>query len=76
MAARESRGSRWALLPGSVPFLALVGALPWVNRVEPTVLGLPFLLFWIFGWVALTPAMLLLAYVLERRGRGEPGRRG
>jgi len=68
VAARRIRSRRWALLPGGVPFVALVGALPWVNRVEPMILGLPFLLFWIFAWVALTPVALLVAYLIERRG--------
>ena len=57
----------WALLLGCVPFAALVGALPWVNRVEPMILGLPFLLFWIFAWVALTPVVLFAAYLIDRR---------
>jgi hypothetical protein len=64
---RQGRGRRWALLLGCVPFAALVGALPWVNRVEPMILGLPFLLFWIFAWVALTPIVLFAAYLIERR---------
>lgn len=47
-----------------IPALALVAGLPFVNRVEPLVLGLPFLLFWILGWVLVTPAFLALAYFL------------
>lgn len=61
------RGTRLALVLGAVPFLMLVFALPLVNRIEPVVLGLPFLLFWILGWVLLTPFILLLAYLLEKR---------
>jgi hypothetical protein len=60
-------GTRLALLLGAVPFLTLVFALPLVNRIEPVILGLPFLLFWILGWVLLTPFILLLAYLLEKR---------
>jgi len=61
--------SRLALLLGAVPFLTLVFALPFVNRVEPVILGFPFILFWIVGWVALTPVLLFLADRIERRDR-------
>jgi len=30
-------------------------------------LGLPFLLFWILGWVVLTPVFLYAAYRLEKK---------
>lgn len=53
-----------ALVLGLVPVVALVAGLPFVNRVEPVVLGLPFLLFWILGWVLATPVFLAVAYVL------------
>jgi hypothetical protein len=53
-----------ALVLGLVPVVALVAGLPFVNRVHPIVLGLPFLLFWILGWVLLTPIFLAVAYVL------------
>ncbi len=53
-----------ALVLGLVPMVALVGGLPFVNRVEPIVLGLPFLLFWTLGWVLVTPIFLGVAYLL------------
>ncbi len=53
-----------ALLAAAVPALALVAGLPFVNRLEPIVLGLPFLLFWILGWVLVTPLFLAVAYRL------------
>jgi len=58
---------RLALLFGAVPFIMLVFALPFVNRVEPVILGFPFVLFWIVVWVALTPVLLFLADRIERR---------
>jgi hypothetical protein len=61
------KGTKYALILGAVPFLMLVFALPLVNRIEPVVLGLPFLLFWILGWVVLTPGILFLAYRLEKK---------
>ena len=41
-----------------IPIAALTVAIPFVNRVEPRVFGLPFLLFWIGLWVFLTPAFV------------------
>jgi len=65
---------RHALVPASVPVLALIAALPFVNRLEPVVLGLPFLLFWILGWVLATPALLGVAYIIGRRAdEGDAG---
>jgi len=61
------KGTRLALLLGAVPFLMLVFALPFVNRVEPVILGLPFILFWILFWVTLTPAFLFCAYKVEKK---------
>ncbi len=60
-----------ALLPALVPVVALVAGLPFVNRLHPVVLGLPFLLFWILGWVLLTPLFLGLSYLIIERGRGD-----
>lgn len=47
-----------------VPYVLYLGALPWVNRVEPVVLGLPFLFVWLLGATLLTP----VAVWLTRRG--------
>jgi len=61
------KGTRLALLLGAVPFITLVLALPFVNRVEPVVLGFPFILFWIVLWILLTPPVLYLAYRVEKK---------
>lgn len=61
------KGTKFALLLGAIPFITLVFALPFVNRIEPVILGLPFLLFWILFWVMLTPAILFVAYMLEKK---------
>jgi hypothetical protein len=58
--------ARLPALLAFVPALALVAGLPFVNRLEPVVLGLPFLLFWILAWVLATPLFLGLAYLLTR----------
>ena len=66
--------SRLPLALAFIPALALVAGLPFVNRLEPVVLGLPFLLAWILGWVLATPLFLAAAYALTSRDAGS-GRR-
>jgi 1-acyl-sn-glycerol-3-phosphate acyltransferase len=61
------RGTRLALILGAIPFLTLVFALPFVNRIEPVILGFPFILFWILLWVLLTPVILFIAYRIEKK---------
>jgi len=51
----------------AVPIAALSLAVPLVNHIEPRVLGLPFVLFWIVAWVFATPAFLWTIGRLERR---------
>lgn len=50
----------------AIPFAALTVAIPLVNRIEPRVFGLPFLLFWIIAWVALTPVFVWSIGRLDR----------
>ena len=54
-------------LLAAIPIAALSLAVPSVNRIEPRVLGLPFVLFWILLWVLLTPAFIFGIGRLERR---------
>ena len=49
-----------------IPALMLTFAVPLVNRVEPRIFGLPFLLVWIVLWVAIPPVFL---YGVERLRR-------
>ncbi len=56
-----------SVLVAFVPFVALSVAIPLVNRSEPHILGLPFLLAWIVVWMLLTPVFLWWAYRLEPR---------
>ncbi len=59
MRPAPSSGARFlrALL-AAIPLAALTVAIPLVNRVEPRILGVPFLLAWIVIWVVLTPGFL------------------
>ncbi len=62
-----------SLVTAFVPALALVAGLPFANRLEPVVFGLPFLLFWILAWVLATPLFLAAAYLLADRTPDNPG---
>jgi membrane protein required for beta-lactamase induction len=55
------------LLLALVPAIALTFAVPLVNRVEPRIFGLPFLLVWILLWVAVTPLFMLGIERLRRQ---------
>ncbi|MCC3774575.1 DUF3311 domain-containing protein [Streptomyces sp. UNOB3_S3] len=52
------------------PYALYLVALPLVDRVHPTVLGLPFLFFWLLLATLLTPVAVFLAWRGDRaRGR-------
>jgi Protein of unknown function (DUF3311) len=51
----------------AIPIAALSVAVPFVNRVEPRVIGLPFVLAWIVAWILATPAFLWTIGRIERR---------
>lgn len=55
------------VLLAAIPIAALSFAVPLVNRVDPRVLGMPFVLFWIAAWVMLTPAFLWTIGRIEKR---------
>ena len=52
---------RRSLLWLTVPFLLFVAAIPLANRVDPVILGLPFLFFWALISVILSPLAIWLA---------------
>ncbi|WP_329117755.1 DUF3311 domain-containing protein [Streptomyces sp. NBC_01465] len=51
-----------------VPYVLFVGALPFVNRVQPVILGLPFLFAWLMGATLVTPLLVWLARRGDQRG--------
>ncbi|MGK5728657.1 DUF3311 domain-containing protein [Streptomyces sp. URMC 124] len=52
------------------PYVLFLGTLPLVDRVRPTVMGLPFLFFWLLAATLLTPVAVFLAWRGDRkRGR-------
>ncbi len=52
-------------LLASLPFLGILGGVIFANRIEPFVLGMPFILFWIVLWVVLTSAIMAIIYQLD-----------
>jgi hypothetical protein len=50
-----------------VPLCALCLSVPLWDRLTPRVLGLPFNIFWIMAWVALTPVLMNIMYRIERK---------
>ena len=49
-----------------LPLLSQLVVLPLVNRIDPVILGLPFLQFWLFLWIVLTPLCTLGIYQLDK----------
>ncbi|OIK15492.1 hypothetical protein BIV60_09510 [Bacillus sp. MUM 116] len=52
-----------------IPFIGLLGGIPFVNKVNPYILGLPFFLFWIVLWVVITSGILAVIFKLDPRNR-------
>ncbi|MBX6764344.1 MAG: DUF3311 domain-containing protein [Rubrobacteraceae bacterium] len=54
-----------------VPFIGILGGIFFANRIEPFVLGMPFILFWIVLWVVLTSVVMAIIYRLDPQNREE-----
>jgi hypothetical protein len=53
----------------ALPFLGILVGVAFANRVEPFVLGMPFILFWIVAWVLLTSVIMAVVYRLDPTNR-------
>jgi hypothetical protein len=60
------RPVRWLAL---LPFLAMLVGPFFLNRVSPSVLGIPFLLAWFVAWILLTTAIMALIFWLDPENR-------
>ena len=56
-------------LLASLPFIGILGGIAFANRVEPFVLGMPFILFWIVLWVVLTSVIMAVVYRFDPANR-------
>jgi hypothetical protein len=63
-----------ALLLGLIPFVAMCFSVPFWDRVDPVLFGLPFNLFWLISWIVLTSVCMWAAYRVEAaRNQQDPG---
>jgi len=53
-----------------LPFIGILGFLPFVNKVTPFILGMPFFLFWIVLWVVLTTFIMAIVYKMDPANEG------
>ncbi|PTB21108.1 hypothetical protein C9I57_10400 [Trinickia symbiotica] len=56
-------------LLAALPFIGVLVGVPFVNRVEPLVLGMPLVLAWIVAWVVLTSIIMAVVYALDPANR-------
>lgn len=68
VAPDRTKGLRIAL--AALPFVGILGGAGFANRAEPFVLGLPFLMAWIVGWVVASSAIMAIVYALDPVNRG------
>lgn len=52
-----------------LPFIGILLGVPFVNRVEPLVLGMPLVLAWIVLWVILSATIMALVYRFDPANR-------
>ncbi len=72
--ARSPRPHHWL---AALPSALILFGVPFANRLEPRVFGLPFLLAWIVGCVVLTAPVMALVRALDRRAeRADDATRG
>jgi hypothetical protein len=68
------RSARWLV---ALPFLGILVGTAFANQVEPLVLGMPFVLAWIVGWVVVGAAAMAFVYTtdpINSAPKGEDGR--
>jgi hypothetical protein len=53
----------------ALPSVGILLGVPFVNRVEPLVLGMPFVLAWIVMWVVLSSIIMAIIYRLDSTNR-------
>ncbi|HEY5220343.1 MAG TPA: DUF3311 domain-containing protein [Gemmatimonadaceae bacterium] len=69
---RTTTGPRPYHWLAAIPIVALLAGIPFVNRVEPYVFGLPLLMAWIVAWVIAMSATNGVIYLLDRRRERNP----
>ncbi len=67
------RPSAAALLLALIPFAGMCLSVPLWDRVEPMLLGLPFNLAWLIGWIVFTSLCMWGAYRVETARERQDG---
>ncbi len=65
------RRYRWLAL---LPAVGMLGGVPFLNRAEPYIVGLPPLLAWIVAWVLMTSVIMGAVWTLDSRRDREESR--
>ena len=55
-----------------LPFAAMLIGPFFVNRVEPSILGMPFLLVWFVAWILLSAAIMAIIFRFDPANRDDP----
>jgi Protein of unknown function (DUF3311) len=63
-------------LLAALPFIGILLGVPFLNRVEPLVFGMPLVLAWVVAWVVLTSVIMTLVYRLDSANRSSAPSRG
>lgn len=69
--ARSRKGSYVRFALATLPWIGFLVCIPFVNRVEPFILGMPFLLFWMVLWVLLTAGCMSAVYLTDPANKKE-----
>lgn len=48
-----------------LPFIMMILAIPLVNKTEPYIFGMPFILFWVVLWTVMTSVIMLVIYKFD-----------
>jgi len=56
-----------------IPFAAMCLSVGLWDRIDPMILGIPFNLFWLIGWIVLSCLCMWAAYRLEVRRKKNGG---
>jgi len=56
-----------ALVLGLIPFVGMCFSVALWDRVDPMILGIPFNIVWLLGWMAISSLCLWAAYRVETR---------
>ncbi|MFC7392310.1 DUF3311 domain-containing protein [Scopulibacillus cellulosilyticus] len=59
-----------------IPFIAVVGMLPFIGRLDVHVFGIPFLYFWMFMWFPLTSVCLWICWFAFDKPRFKESAKG